>query len=126
MSKAKQLFRWVKQRLGVESVFDEAQELSWLNPPTDPADVAAWDRYWTNHIEHGIGPAFFDMFCVDHEFVRVMNNRRLKTILCAGNGISQEPRALAEAGFDVTALDCSSRAIEIARSLEFPALTTMM
>ncbi len=31
----------------------------------------------------------------------------LRTVLCAGNGVSQEPRALAAMGFEVTALDIS-------------------
>ncbi len=42
-------------------------------------------------------------------------------MLCAGSGISQEPRALAQAGFQVVALDFSARAIEIASGFEFPA-----
>jgi hypothetical protein len=49
-----------------------------------------------------------------------MQSRGLRTVLCAGNGISQEPRALAEAGFGVHALDCSVEATNIARSFEFP------
>jgi hypothetical protein len=38
----------------------------------------------------------------------------LRTVLCVGNGISQEPRALAWAGFDVTALDISPFAVKVA------------
>jgi len=121
MSRIKQLVSRVRRRLGVGSPFDDDPELSWFNPPTDPGDVGAWDRYWTAHLEHGLGPPIHDIFCADHELVRVMNNRRMRTILCAGNGISQEPKALAEAGFHVAALDCSPRATEIARSFEFPA-----
>jgi methyltransferase family protein len=51
--------------------------------------------------------------------VQVMNAEGMKSILCAGNGISQEPRALAQAGFQVVALDLSSQAVEIARGFEF-------
>jgi methyltransferase family protein len=40
----------------------------------------------------------------------------LKTILCAGNGVSQEPRALAEVGFNVTVLDLSPTAIRTAKA----------
>ena len=36
-------------------------------------------------------------------------------MLCVGNGISQEPRALAWAGFDVTALDLSPYAAAVAQ-----------
>jgi SAM-dependent methyltransferase len=42
-------------------------------------------------------------------------------VLCVGNGISQEPRALAWAGFDVTALDLSPYATEVAREATPPA-----
>jgi SAM-dependent methyltransferase len=60
------------------------------------------------------------MFLDDHDLIRVMNEEGMRTVLCAGNGISQEPRVLAEAGFEVIALDFSPRAIEIARSFDFP------
>jgi SAM-dependent methyltransferase len=59
------------------------------------------------------------MFFHDQDLVKVMKSERMSTILCAGNGISQEPRALAHAGFQVVALDLSPRAIEIAREFEF-------
>jgi 2-polyprenyl-3-methyl-5-hydroxy-6-metoxy-1,4-benzoquinol methylase len=49
-----------------------------------------------------------------------MRANRLKTVLCVGNGISQEPRALARAGFDVTALDLSPYATEVARGTTPP------
>src|SRR5262245_53084278 len=39
---------------------------------------------------------------------------RSRTGLCVGNGIPQEPRALAWAGFDVTALDLSPFVTEMA------------
>jgi hypothetical protein len=38
----------------------------------------------------------------------------MRRILCAGSGISQERRAIAEAGFDVVALDISPQAIAVA------------
>jgi hypothetical protein len=43
-----------------------------------------------------------------------MSASGLRTVLCAGNGISPEPRALAAAGFDVTALDFSPAATRLA------------
>ena len=95
-------------------------ELSWLNPPANPLDVAAWDQFWINHVTHGIGPPFFDMFCDDSRLLRVMNLEGMKTVLCAGNGISQEPKALAAAGMDVVALDISRQAHEIAEGYQFP------
>ena len=51
--------------------------------------------------------------------VPVMDEYGLGSILCAGSGVSQEPRALATAGFDVTALDISSLAARTAE--EFPS-----
>jgi len=39
-------------------------------------------------------------------------------VLCAGNGIAQEPRALAAAGFAVTALDISPVAVGVAKAYQ--------
>ena len=61
------------------------------------------------------------MFCWDDELVAAMIRANMKTVLCVGSGISREPRALAEAGFTVVAMDLSPAAIEIARSIEFTA-----
>ena len=67
-------------------------------------------------MSHGLGPAILDMFCMHEVLVQVMSEHGLKSVLCAGNWISQEPRALAEAGLEVTALDLSRTAIELART----------
>jgi len=99
---------------------DDSDELSWLRPPANPLDVAAWDRFWVEHMRHGIGPPLLDMFCDDSMLVRVMNDEGIKSILCAGNGISQEPKALAAAGMDVVAMDISPQAAEIAKNYPFP------
>jgi 2-polyprenyl-3-methyl-5-hydroxy-6-metoxy-1,4-benzoquinol methylase len=56
------------------------------------------------------------MFCDERALIAAMSENGMKSILCAGNGISMEPRALATAGFDVVALDISPRALDIARS----------
>ena len=100
---------------------DDDPDLKWLRPPANPLDSAAWDQYWFEHVRHGVGPQLMDMFCDDRDLVRIMNAETMKTVLCAGNGISQEPRALAEAGFVVVALDISPQAIEFARDLPFTA-----
>ncbi len=47
-----------------------------------------------------------------------MNIHGLKFVLRAGNGCSQEPRALAEAGFEVTAIDISSTAVQAAKNFQ--------
>jgi hypothetical protein len=96
-------------------------EFDWLLPPRDVHDVAGWDRYWTEQVQHGLGPPLFDMFVYGHEdaIVEAMRQRGLRTVLCAGNGMSLEPRALASAGAEVVALDVSRVGLEIAES--FPA-----
>jgi len=99
---------------------DDDADLGWLDPPSNPLDVVAWDQYWIEHVRHGLGPPLFDMFSDDRKLVEVMNAKGMKSILCAGNGISQEPRALAQAGFQVIALDISPHATEIARCFNFP------
>jgi hypothetical protein len=120
-SKFRHLFSRGEHRPKLEPRVSGEDDLSWLIPPTDPLDVAGWDRYWTEQVKHGLGPPLFDMFCDDRKLIEVMNKEELKSVLCAGNGISQEPRALAQAGFQVVALDFSPRAVDIARGYEFPA-----
>lgn len=82
-------------------------DLAWLFPPTSTSDPSAWDHYWNAQVAHGLGPPLFDMFCDDTLLVETMRRHGMTRALCAGNGISQEPRALAEAGLQVTALDLS-------------------
>jgi hypothetical protein len=118
LSNLRRLLNWGRRGPGLRQELDENAELRWLDPPANPEDVAAWDRYWAEQVANGLGPPLFDMFCDDYKLVRIMNGEGMRRILCAGNGISQEPRALAAAGFEVVALDSSRRAIEIARSAE--------
>ena len=113
LSKLRKFFR-----KGGEDPFDD-EDFSWMFPPQDLLDPDAWDQYWISHLEHGIGPQFADMFCWDDELVGAMIRADVKSVLCVGSGISQEPRALAEAGFTVVAMDLSPTAIEIARSVDF-------
>jgi hypothetical protein len=60
------------------------------------------------------------MFCDDGELVDAMRTNGVQTVLCVGNGLSQEPRALAAAGFDVTALDLSPFASKAAEGATPP------
>jgi hypothetical protein len=87
---------------GAASAADVLEEFSWLFPPRTLVDPAAWDQYWHDQVSHGVA-GFVHMFCEDGELVDAMRANGMKTVLCVGNGISQEPRALAWAGFDVTA-----------------------
>jgi SAM-dependent methyltransferase len=88
-------------------------EFSWMFPPSTMVDPAAWDKYWRDQMEHDVA-GFSDLFCDDGEIIDVMRANGLKKVLCLGNGTSQEPRALAWAGFDVTALDLSPFATQVA------------
>lgn len=94
-------------------------DFSWLLPPPTLADPAPWDQYWRDQLSHGVA-GFVHLFCDDGPLVDAMRLNGLKTVLCVGNGISQEPRALAWAGFDVTALDLSPFAAEVAREAAPP------
>jgi SAM-dependent methyltransferase len=90
-------------------------DLEWLYPPTNMHSASAWDRYWRDQVSHGLNPELFDMFLSDDSLIRVMSEHGMRTVLCAGNGISQEPRVLAAAGFEVTALDISPVALQLAQ-----------
>lgn len=54
----------------------------------------------------------------DDLLATIMAEYGLRTVLCAGNGVSQEPRALAAAGFNVTALDISPLAVSCAQGCQ--------
>jgi len=88
-----------------------------LAVPDDLQDAGAWDRYWKAHLGHGFGPQLFDMFTDDSLLIEVMRRDHLRSVLCVGNGISIEPRALAVAGFTVVALDISGVANAVASQI---------
>ena len=123
----KKLFsRKPPQQLGLEvgprsaSARVPRDDYSWLEPPISLVDPAPWDNYWYQRLAHGVGD-FVHLFCDDGDLVDTMRANGLNTILCVGNGISQEPRALAWAGFDVTALDLSPYATTVASEVNPPA-----
>ncbi len=93
----------------------------WLLPPQNVHDAAAWDRYWSDQIAHGVDPAFSELFANVGLTDSVMRQAGLQTILCIGNGMSREPHALAAAGFDVTVLDLSPLAARLMQSWQMPA-----
>lgn len=94
-------------------------DYDWLTPPISLVDPVPWDMFWYAQISHGFAD-FIHLFCDDGALVDTMRANGLKTVLCVGNGISQEPRALAWAGFDVTALDLSPYATQVASELNPP------
>lgn len=120
LSKLKQMFRRIQPTFEPKQHGDN-EDGPYLCPPADPLDIAGWDQYWLRHIDYGIGPSIMDMFCDDSNLIEVMRDQGMKSILCAGNGISQEPKALAAAGMEVVALDISPQAVEIAKSYMFPS-----
>ena len=98
---------------------DDDDLMSVLIPPGTTEDPVAWDEHWEQLIAHGFGAKLEDLFCEDRALILGMRDNGLNTVLCAGNGISQEPKALALAGFDVTVLDLSPAAIRIFQETEF-------
>ena len=101
--------------------------------PMEPKDAEFWDEWWRDRLSKEQGSSAFPFFASpigrdprslfrllngDDLLATVMSGHGLRTILCAGNGVSQEPRALAAAGFDVTALDISPLAVSHAEAYE--------
>jgi len=95
-------------------------------------EPAFWDQWWWERLARSPsdlfphGEMWFDrcwgrlpnLGTSDHWLVHVMAENGLRTVLCAGNGIAQEPRALAAAGFAVTALDISPVAVGVAKAYQ--------
>jgi hypothetical protein len=91
-------------------------------------DAGFWDEWWRDRLANGSAELFpcfesplgrdprslYKLVNGDDLLATVMSEHGLRTILCAGNGVSQEPRALAAAGFDFTALDISPVAVSYA------------
>ena len=90
-----------------------------MRPPKTMVDPAAWDQWWRDQVEYG-SVGFMHMFINDGQLVDAMRANGFRTVLCVGNGLSQEPRALALAGFDVTALDLSPAVTGGNRELDPP------
>jgi hypothetical protein len=101
--------------------------------PMEAKDARFWDEWWRNRLSEKYDSSLFPCFesplgCDPRSLYRlvngddllatVMSEHGLRTILCAGNGVSQEPRALAAAGFDVTSLDISPVAVSYAKAYD--------
>ena len=63
LSKLKQLFTRGGRIHKLDLGLDDHVELSWNRPPTDPLDVAAWDRYWIEEVRQEVELWMCDMFC---------------------------------------------------------------
>ena len=103
------------ERLEQQLAAARLDDMAWFFPPGDVHAAEPWNQYWRAQLEHGLVPPMHDMFCFGlGDLLDAIGQRRLKSVLCAGSGISQEPHALAAAGLDVTALDISSFAMRFA------------
>ncbi len=72
----------------------------------EPRSSSLWDEYWSNKKkEHYVMDYMTKIHIVN--FVERWINTGIKTILVAGNGVSQHPKLLQYAGFQVTAIDIS-------------------
>jgi hypothetical protein len=98
---------------------EKDDDLEWFWPPSTIADVAAWDKYWRDQISRGLTPPLFDLSNHGGDLAAVMAKLGMRSVLCAGNGISQEPKAFAEAGFGATALDPCAVAMSFAQAWNF-------
>ena len=86
-------------------------------PPRNVLDHEGWDRYWERQ-STSKWLLFNDSMIDDYWLARTMRRLGYRTILCAGNGLSLEPFALASAGFEVTAADLSSWAMNYLAKLK--------
>lgn len=78
--------------------------------PTNVNDAEGWNYFWKFLIPLEHYELQFDIFDDSDFLIPFLKKLGYQSILCAGNGISLEPYALAYAGFDVTALDVSGYA----------------
>jgi hypothetical protein len=79
-----------------------------VDPPKDVHDVAGWDEYWKSRLRSGgEESALADQRASDPDLPALLARRGARTILCVGNGNSEEAAALALLGFEVTVLDIS-------------------
>ena len=95
----------------------------------NPDSSILWDEFWIRKKKDY--PKFFIFdesrymehinACIDTtiEFVPTWINNEIKTILLAGNGVSQHPKLLQYSGFDVTAIDISPYATSFASDYVF-------
>lgn len=112
----KRLLRMLGRRAEGRATTDD---VSWFFPPRTVVDPEAWDTYWQNQLTHCMA-AFVHLFCDYGDLVDAMHTNGLRSVLCVGNGITHEARALAWAGFDVTALDLSPFATKVASEASPP------
>jgi SAM-dependent methyltransferase len=93
-------------------------------------DATFWDNWWKDRLSrndasgvHDVAPMPLDSLPSGPEgLAAAMVKYGLRTVLCVGNGVSIEPRILAAAGCQVTALDTSSVATAFAATYREPRM----
>jgi 2-polyprenyl-3-methyl-5-hydroxy-6-metoxy-1,4-benzoquinol methylase len=83
-------------------------------PPTTIHDRAGWEAFWRYRIAHRYIWGLLPHPELAPVLVDLLYERGMRTVLCVGNGICQEPRLLAMAGFRVIAVDLSETATQFA------------
>lgn len=97
------------------------KEMAEYCPPNhaEIQSVEKWEKYWHKHLSsEDIDGELGDDLFMTIDLVSTLNKRSVKTVFCAGNGVSLEPIALAYAGFDVLAVDLSPSATRYVSSLK--------
>lgn len=96
------------------------------NGPTRSWQSRDWDAWWREAFldfpaerawNAQLRPLEAMSRCANAQSYR---DRQARRILCLGNGVSQEPRAWAHAGFEAVALDISQTATDYATSFSLP------
>jgi hypothetical protein len=93
-------------------------------------DATFWDEWWRDRLSkkgssdvRDVAPMPLTSLSSRPEGLAAeMVKYGLRTVLCAGNGISNEPHILAAAGFQVTALDISPVATAFAEAYREPGM----
>lgn len=85
----------------------DASDAGRVEPPTDMHNVSGWDDYWKSRMMEVEERQAADQRASDPALPALLERRGARTVLCVGNGLSEEPAALALCGFDVVALDLS-------------------
>jgi hypothetical protein len=95
----------------------DAMEAGELNIPANVRDKAGWDTYWNNQLKCGaFQQGFDDMMASNPSLIERLDRRGVRTVLCAGIGLSTEALSLALHGFEVTALDVSDVPFALVRT----------
>jgi hypothetical protein len=87
--------------------------------PQDWGDLSGWERYWQETLANDFFRDYDSIGFAGGKLLHYIRGwRKGLRLLCAGNGISLEPYALAHLGFQVVVVDISSTACEFVRQAQ--------